>query len=144
MNANVKAPTKLSEAIHMALADQETVEKIPGAVIDMDDWHVTRMGISVDGERVMHCHMCFAGAVMHCRFDLGLKYHRMDDFPEEWVSVFHALDEVRQGYVNTALTYFGHETEKFKDFSVTNYSMDREGFRKQMLEVATMLEEKGL
>ena len=144
MKANVKAPTKLSEAIRMALADQETVEKIPGAVIDMDDWHMIRMGISVDGERVMHCHMCFAGAVMHCRFDLGLKYHRMDDFPEEWVSVFHALDAVREGYVNTALNCFGHETEKFKNLKPRSYRQNRVAFREDMLSIAIMLEGEGL
>ena len=139
MKANVPAPIKLSEAIHMALKDQEIVENTPGMKIDMLYWHNPL-------EEGGKCYVCFAGAVMHCRFDL-----RTDDsvqdfrhFEEEWCAVFGALNALRCGQLRTALGFYGHGYGDFEDFSPISYSLDREGFRKQMLEVATMLEEKGL
>ena len=151
MKATVSAPTKLSEAIRMALKDQLVAEKNPELIVDMASWHYPNAG---------KCQICFAGAVMHHRFNIDA-YTQADPthFDKEWSRVFRALNAVRQGYVGYALGVmkYGSRDEAVKKAIglchkhglslheyVTPYLKDRKKFRKQMFSIAKQLEEKGL
>ena len=147
MIANTEAPTKLSAAIHMALEDQLAVEKDPLVEINMGSWH------DPQGE-FYKCSVCFAGAVMHQRFELGPNDKAEPDyFAEDWFRVFKALDAVRRGGVGMALRYINPygDIKCWVDackISMTRpfpkYSENREKFREEMRSIAKQLEEMGL
>lgn len=93
-------PTKLSDAIEMALEDLRSCERDPHYIIDMGEWHKT------DG---MVCHVCLAGAMMDRRFRLQpSEERRPSDFGVAWTDVFLALDSVRDYCFTHAIQCFGN------------------------------------
>ena len=147
IKSNTPAPTKLSEAIRMALKDQLAVEKNPKIEIDMNTWHT-----ALEGKP--KCAVCFAGAVMHQQFYLTLGSTAYpNSFPLEWRMVFMALNAVRSGRVKEALLYMGGTLQrKAAKIAATikvsspmpDYHISRTKFRKEMRSIAKQLEEKGL
>ena len=147
MKSNTPAPTKLSEAIRLALKDQLAVEKNPKIEIDMNTWHTALKGKP-------KCAVCFAGAVMHQQFNLTLGSTMYPiSFPLEWYNVFKALNAVREGYVDEALMCMGvHSQRKAAEIAATikvsspmpDYHISKTKFRKEMRSIAKQLEEKGL
>ena len=147
MKAYVPAPTKLSEAIRMALKDQLAVEKNPKIEIDMNTWHTALKGKP-------KCAVCFAGAVMHQQFNLTLGSTAYpNSFPLGWRMVFMALNAVRSGLVKGALMCMRvHSQRKAAKIAATikvsspmpDYHISRTKFRKEMRSIAKQLEEKGL
>ena len=147
MKATVPAPTKLSEAIHMALKDQLAVEKNHRIEIAMTAWHRGQLGRA-------KCAVCFAGAVMHQKFKLLLSSTMKPDlFPADWCEVFMALESVRNGRIKDALLYMWPTAKSRAEWvaktikvasPMPQYDNARYAFRKEMRSIAKQLERKGL
>ena len=131
-------PKKLSKAIRMALIDQVAAERTEDLRIDMDLYHAPR-GHS--------CRVCFAGAVMHKRFDLPNDFEVTPCYfavSQDWTNVFYALNYVRMGDTLLALVEMGLSSKGIRDMKVTEYKVDRKKFRADMEKVIKKLEAKGL
>jgi hypothetical protein len=164
-----KAPTKLSDAVLMALADMAKVEKSKTMGIDMADWHRPARAAEVvywdtaDNVRVNvtvtekeNCSMCMAGAVMHYKGKLGKggKVSSLGDFSAPWRIVFEALDVFRANDVILALKAMrvprGEAWDMIavlnKDSSIkwVSYSENPEKFRAWANKVVKHLRARGL
>lgn len=139
----VPAPTRLSDAIEMALTDLEKCEKDPRYVIDMGNWHFPRRGV---------CHVCFAGSVM-------AQTHRVspgevvisDEFEDDWRTVFDALDSVRCWCIEDALDRFTSEDARPVELDFLeahpihpSYHLEPDLFKQRQRELAAFLRERGL
>lgn len=133
----IAAPTKLSDAIDMALKDQIKAENSPDIQIDMGEWHAPSLG---------GCRMCFAGAVMHFEHGEDLeKDIETEDHGEDWKVVYRALNYVRSGHIRTALCSMGLKEEGYEDgTSLPSYDKDRNKFRTSLKELTVDLRAKGL
>lgn len=130
-------PKRMSEAIRMAVADLEAVEKLPQYRIDMGAWHEP----APDGL----CEVCFAGAVMARTHKLP--QHRyssgFDIAGWDWNCVFDALNELRKGGVASAAQSMGVKIPSFHKMDVTSYDENPEQFKADMLRTASFLEAEG-
>jgi hypothetical protein len=119
-----KAPTKLSDAVALALKDMAKVEKSKTMDIVMNNWHEPERAVKVvywdtygnvsvnvnvnvyeNEKEKENCSMCMAGAVMHYKGKLGKggKVRSLDDFSAPWKGVFEALDAFRANDMVLAL-----------------------------------------
>jgi hypothetical protein len=110
LQATIEAPTKLSDAIDIALEDFKIIRTDPRYEIDMTKWHEPDMVYdpSSDEDRPA-CAVCFAGTVMARRFPLdpGTETNpRCGDFSDAWKNTFNALDYLRGGHVSSAVGVF--------------------------------------
>jgi len=136
-----EAPKLLSIAIIGAVKDQLKAEKNPRLIIDMDRFHISNeAGL---------CRVCFAGSHLHYQLSLRLKDTLVCNkrVPREWIQVAKALDSVRMGQVNWALTDMGlkildNQYEVVPRYPVL-YTDDPKAFRAQMLRAAAKLQELG-
>lgn len=143
----MKPPTKLSQAMRIALADEAKVHKSKMYVVNMSEWHLYRGDPDI-------CEVCFAGSVM--AKTLGVKRNRdacSEDFGSAWSPVFDALDNVRMGFVAAALYKMGQikfdyipdrtrAIDKY-DVGVTDYEYDRSQWRLDMFKIVRRLEKEG-
>ena len=141
-------PTRMSEAIRMAVADLTAIEKTPGYEIDMSVWHAKEDGA---------CHVCFAGSVMANTLHLPkeevhvLWWNAVDCFGPRWQSVFMALNCVREGLVELAHKCWAGDLIDQKDAPVNvgkrepvySYNEDPVAFKRDMLALADRLEAEG-
>jgi len=144
MKATMKAPKLLSEAILMALEDQLKAEKHPEILVDMGMYHDPFMECNSQ-----MCYMCFAGALMHYRFNADLAKKLMpNNFTDAWSRVFVALDLVREGCVGEALAQMRVPKRKWEKvgsyYDVQLYDIDRVAFRRQMRRIVKRLQKVGL
>ena len=137
-------PTRMSDAIRMAVADMEVIERTPGYKIAFPvAWHEPH------GE---YCRVCFAGCVM--ARTLGAKPNQsvwFDD-PEiggpdrKWMNIFQALDAIRSGFVGVARVRWPDGFSGVlpaQNWTVTDYSADPIAFKRDMLALADRLQAEG-
>ena len=96
MNVDIPAPTKLSDAIRMAIEDGRSIDRYLYEP-DYRDWVIT----GSDGT----CSVCLAGVVMIRTLRGGAEGEdvRPEDFSAEWHNVLVALDYARAGNYDEAL-----------------------------------------
>lgn len=136
------APTKLSAAIEMALADLVLVEADPNYKINMCVFHDPCGGTGP-------CLVCLAGSVMaktlKSRWDLRVL---TKDFGCEWRKVFVALDWIRCGEVYQALQEMGQVRRDTAAYRVSpgwvDYLDQPEKFKLWLECVVEGLKKKGL
>lgn len=139
-------PSRMSEAIRMAVADVEQAEKSQRYIVDMDHWHQPY------GDR---CLVCFAGSVMSQR--LGLPFNRVvrggfspDAFElDAWGCVFRFLNCIREGDLEEARRAWAGATRPLcrgglqNTEGVTSYRASPAAFKSDMLTLADKLEAEG-
>lgn len=129
-----KLPEKPSALIRLALADLEVVEKNPKYAIDMDFWHIVNKDTEI-------CSVCFAGAVMANTLEAP---SWMSHVPFEFESECHklvALDSFRCGHIAAGLEQLDIDPiEKLWSWNVMHYHIDPIQFKKDMHDMADMLE----
>lgn len=130
-----KLPDKPSELIRVALADMKKAQD-KGHRIDMDHWSV---------EEGKKCAVCLAGALMAETGDAGYRKFDPDDFDVETRKKLYAIDDFRQGMVNSGLVVMGLShpkplihTREFRDFH-----LNAVGFAQDMNDLADELEAEG-
>ncbi len=141
-------PNKPSQLIKLALTDLETVEKNPRYEIDMERWHepwIERM--DSDGHREYICHVCLAGAVLANTFKED--YHKNFDpyhFSPEVKTKLIAIDYLRQGEIEDAFDRLQLELPQsmMRSIDIRDYHANKDGFKVDMLALATNLEEYNL
>jgi hypothetical protein len=136
-------PSKPSELIRVALEDLEKIEKNPRYAVDMDDWHVPARGV---WNASATCKVCFAGAVMACRFGADPKsFCYPSDFERSETNKLFALNALRLGMITDGLEYLGVEPmPSIEDKDVARYEVDPELFKKDMQSLSEDLEKIGL
>ena len=152
-----------STKIRMAIKDLEAVERSAKYEVDMDTWH-TAARHDTDGR----CRVCLAGSVMANRHDIMPSQTYVGPFeadgpdeysaPDEWDSLFGALDELRSGYVTEFLSIEGtmpdNVIEKFAaqhgpedPYEIfpghVAYEDDGAGFKRWAIDIAQKLETAG-
>lgn len=130
---------KLSVAIRQAVEDLEWCESQPQTYqIKMDFWHEPYP----DG-----CAVCLAGSVIAHRIGIPPDLSRVpESFSPDVHRMLIAIDMVRQDDVSNALDVLGYD-EVLLDWSeprVVPYDRDPVAFKADMLEIADMLEERGI
>lgn len=135
-------PNKMSDLILVAIRDLSKVEKMKGYKIDMGwAWHepiATRRG--------SRCSVCLAGA---CMVGLGVPKNREVhpySFNEKLERKFNAIDSLRVGSVSSACYYLNIiKTEKIRKMNrdITDYSVSKSKFKKEMLKLAKDLKKVG-
>lgn len=146
MNPPAKLPATPSAAIRMALADLEKIEKTPGYVVDMGNWHTPDyVDIKDPFNKEVACHVCFAGAVMANSLgaDKSKRIHTAH-WGSDWQSVFNFLDEARSGVLSVYDYPDYMETDAPElEYPCTSYSKDPEQFKADMRALAATLESLG-
>ena len=139
---NLKTPkirNKPSEAIRQAIKDLRAIERKRGCyVIDMHHFHEP-----VDGK----CQVCLAGAVMAQTGNNPMSVLYPETFDDRKVEdKLMALDAFRCGDIEGGLGRFGKTTPRFLApcIDIVNYEDDPALFKKQMLEMAKVLEQHKL
>jgi hypothetical protein len=137
-------PTRMSDAIRMAVADMEVIEQTPGYQIAFPVvWHEPY------GE---YCRVCFAGCVM--ARTLGAKPNQSVWFDDreiggpdrKWMGVFQALDAIRNGSVGVARSWWPEGFNgvlPVQNWPVADYTADPIGFKRDMLALADRLQAEG-
>lgn len=139
-------PRSPSRLITMALKDLRASVKA-GVQVNMHEW-VYRTNSKT------RCTVCFAGAIMKQRMDLGnwdiaSPNGLFDDglISHDDRSRLHALNKFRIGHVSEGLVCLGlyfHLPAEMKGLDVPSYEDDSEGFFKAMEKMASMFREHGL
>lgn len=108
---------KLHELMKIAMRDTRKQERAKNSVVDMGEWLFPGNGEP--------CAACFAGSVM--RHSQGRLAHRFADDHPAWAM---ALDNLRLGFVNSALEDFGRPLEpKWScQYRVPYYPEDRDAW----------------
>lgn len=122
-----KLPDRKSALLRLAVEDAQKIEKTPGYILDMSNWHVTIADV---------CHVCMAGAVMvHTLGCTRYDPHNPLDFVES--DKLDSIDEMRGGY--------GTGLEAANKLIRDNFSqVTRRAPWEIYLKAADMLEEAGL
>jgi hypothetical protein len=135
---NVTLPDKLSELIRVAIKDLEAAEKAENVLIDMNIWHYP-------DALEQKCVVCLAGSVMRniIEDNQNAEPHH---FPDPLRRKFNALNEIRDGYIESALGCLGKDLpEELPEYTeITEYEDSPEEFKKDMLRIADELEEHSL
>jgi len=151
IKTKIKAPTKLSDAIDLALEDLEIIEtQKKDYTVDMNNYH------SPNCFWDDKCHVCFAGAVMSVTHQVPWEeYVEPYYFGHGWDKVFRALDLVRMGHLSIALEWMQIEKLSFNECrSITQssnidgyfptYNDDKKAFKKAMKHIASELRKRDL
>lgn len=145
-------PDKPSELLKLAMKDLELVEQNPKYKLDMGIWH--------EKKKSGACAMCFAGAVMNRELGCNEQEHMVEpeDFDKPTTKKLWALNNFREGYLQTALQHFGIDIEttnlpeNYTDY-YTEPSMDvmsdsgkvqRRDWKLHMATIIGILESEGL
>ena len=146
-----KLPKTLSKLMRIALADLYKAERSKYVNVDMIEWVYIfptpdhSLSVLENMKNADRCSVCFAGAVMAFstnEFDFGLK-----GSPNR--NQYRAIDYVRRGHVESALTFTDQNTTKWSSnydaaIPVTEYETDRKQWRKDMWKIVRKLERIGL
>lgn len=94
-----KLPTKLSDLLDLAVDDAEAAERMPGVVLDMDNWSRR----TSNGE----CKVCMAGAVMLRRLGADPRlsaaaFYNPENFDDSTAVALYKIDKLRRGYALTS------------------------------------------
>lgn len=132
---STELPDKLSDLIDVALRDLELCEADPRYRIFMGDWH------QPFSETV--CNVCLAGAVMAKtrNFPRSADIDNIDYVPD--ANKYRALDAVRVGDVDEALSYMGQVSIDYEP-DVTRYSVNPRQFKADLRGVSKRLKSVGL
>jgi len=138
----IDLPNKPSELIRLALIDLHRAENTPGYIVKMYTWH------EQDAE-LGRCVVCLAGSVMAMR--LGSDINETvwpDSFGVETGNKLAALDSFRKGRVREGFEDMDIEWEWDNSnipavFPVEKYEYDPKLFKRDMNELANMLEREG-
>ena len=132
------AEHKLSKLIHIAMADLVAAERDPRFTIDMGVWH------DPDDREDNVCTVCFAGSTMYRSGVAAIEGMPHADHPD-WPA-WHALNELRNGYVEHAAAWLELDTRKYmnQDRFIAPYSVYVPQFKNDMWALADDLEARGL
>ena len=99
-------PDTPSDLILAALGDFVSLLTEPGYAVDMDIWHQPTTNVFDPGDEI--CKVCFAGAVMAKRLEVG-EYKQPDPlhFSDKISNKLFALDCFRRGYAHSGLRCLG-------------------------------------
>lgn len=146
MRMTIPVPDTLADALKLALEDLEKCEKDPKYIIDMGIWHET-----LDSGR---CMVCLAGSVMAQHgVNLSSKVFSScfdstkDPTVREWDNVFNALDYLRLGWIEEALSEFygvGINDYEFPTIYIPFYRGNSGQFKARLWELQAILEDAGL
>lgn len=148
---NNQLPNKLSECIKVALHDLELCKNDDRYVINFKKWHdTTNISPGQFNTNIFKCSVCFAGSVMAKTLQADIKTTCIpSDFSYEDQIRLNALDDIRQGYVKSALyimgiglNLFGPSIENIENIDVNENNYDE--FVRDMHKIITMLEESNL
>jgi hypothetical protein len=146
---NNQLPNKLSECIKVALHDLELCKNDDRYIIDFQKWHdIINTSPGQFNTNTFKCSVCFAGSVMAKTLQADIKTRCIpSDFSYEDHVRLSALDDIRQGYVKSALrimdiNFFDHNYTNIKNISVNECNYDE--FVRDMNKIITMLEEYNL
>ena len=137
----MKLPNKPSELIRIAITDLKKAEKSSKYKIHMGSWHTPAYN---------KCEICFAGSVMA----FSLKRNPQDwllpeDFTFKTEQKLEALNAFRTGQVDFGLNLLNNRHYLKDDYEIFNrdvieYNKSPTKFKRQMLNLATDLENFGL
>jgi len=134
-------PTRMSEAIRMAVADLEAVEADPRYKVNMKTYH------NPVGQT---CYVCFAGAVMSATLNADPEDYLVHtaEWGAKWQAVLYFLNEVRLGEVRAAKRAWltGEDqtlARRGTPADVTLYEDNPAAFKRDMLALADRLEAEG-
>jgi len=133
----MKLPDKPSELITLALHDEDKAHKSKKYKVDMGfAWH----------EPNGACSVCLAGSVMAFSLNADIKKPLIPtDMGDEEERKLRALNFVRMGDINTTLNLMNVRNDAIiEDVEVTDYSEDRNEWRKDMRGIVKLLKSKGL
>lgn len=119
-------PTKLSDALELALNDIDKVRAMPNRALDMTWWLSTHNGV---------CYVCMAGAVMDRTLLTdadAVKSRSHLDFGSAWQDAFNAIDSMRAGCFEEAAESLGAQiplllADQLQDY-VDEHYIDGEGY----------------
>mgnify|MGYP007059427276 CR=1 FL=1 len=136
-----RLPDKPSELIRVALEDVKKVENTPGYKVDLREWNV----VHSDGK----CHVCLGGSVLVERCGAkkgeGLSKSLENGTIDSVVySKLTALDMFRLGDVEQGLSFLGITVDGLPEYLLVTDYIDRDGFFRDMENMARMFEARGL
>lgn len=136
----MKLPKKLSDLILLGLNDESKAHRSKKYEVVMDgEWHNPN-GV---------CTVCFAGSVMafskEIAIDCQIKHTNLE-FSEYDSARYCALDRIRKGEMENALTEMGYDLPTYlvDEVVVEDYEDNRVEWRKDMKEIAMKLKEYNL
>lgn len=126
-------PDDLPSLIRLAVADLERCEVSEDYVVDMKFWHVPG-GAGT-------CFVCLAGAVMAQTLGVDAQVDATPGWSEERCKLW-ALDAVRSGELRRALKLMNKDPSVADrvDVVIPSYKADPEGFKREMLRLAEVLD----
>jgi hypothetical protein len=146
-------PDTLADLWDAALADLETVERMPGVVVEMATWYDVVIPEDHDGKAGEPvCHLCAAGAMIHQRANLpaGSIFVSPEDFPDDVARKLKAVNYMRYGHLILAFRVL----KKYADASLpddvpdivtmTPYDEDRSAFWERARALSALLHTAGL
>lgn len=166
ISTQVEPPTKLSEAIIMALDDMRAARE-SGALIRMHDWVRWSTPTQFSESR---CEVCMAGAIMHQRFNNEATNQPLKDCvglntsPEfvecdnklKWRKVFYALNVVRDYKFTEAMSYMDLNVDTLSRLALMReiyaevdfedmmpYESDPRGWEANLRKIAAVLAKEG-
>ena len=134
-------PDKPSQLLRRALRDLETVEKSPHYRIQMDNWHRPAYGGV--------CEVCLAGSVIANSLEWDRKERvipNMSDpepLDEFLTKKIYAIDSFRCGDIREALQRLGGDYDRWADIEVHDYHDNPDLFKRDMRNIARLLEANG-
>lgn len=137
-------PDKPSELIRVSLLDLEKAENTPGYLVCMDHWHLYYDYDSEYPEKVGECGICLAGCVM--AFSLRADRERElspADFKGPDCSKLIVLDHFRSGSIGRGFRSMGLGEPPFELYDVEHYPDSPAIFKRDMRNLANVLEEAG-
>lgn len=155
---HIDLPNKLSALLRLALEDLNMVEQSPKYDVDMGEWHRPVVRQYGDNVPPLHtCIVCLAGAVMTRALNEEEQYDPQE-FDDDTVSKFDALDFLRHGHIEAAYLMLFPATDMVEEAStirmlherglrsriITRYAHGPEQFRSQLHKLADDLEKAGL
>lgn len=126
---------KPSELIRLAVADLVKCEKNLGYKIHMGHYHFN------DEDGI--CNICLAGAVMAQSLKCPISITRSPSYYNVQ-KILYALDCFRCGTVDISFCYMGIDTKNFYNREITQYRVDKNKFKEEILALAYDLEKDGL
>lgn len=144
MAKKTKLPDRPSALIRLALADLRAVEQLKSYEVDMGCYH---LGQEKEIERDK-CLVCFAGAVMARTLEVPkTRDADPDRFDRDTQDKLYALDHFRRGMIELAFDDMGIDLDDKwipRSVAVAHYSHDKKQFKKDMADMADVLESRGL
>lgn len=137
-----KLPGQPSALLRLALHDLEKIENDQDYTVNMINWHIYRLSLD-------RCEVCLAGAVMAKTLegDRRSNYWNVNFYQES--PALDALDYFRVGKIGNALDCLGQTEGVYSrgiplTATITRYQDNPKQFKKEIEELGSFLEDKGL